>query len=161
LRRPVEIATQSGQSENCAFQSDVRRFLCINAVINLKDVSIAAKMYGYSTMIKRNIAAVLTLMVLSACEPQPTNTDDVDLENLDGKMSECSGRAASAAGAAIMSLYNDTGWTEIMSPEGAAKIAVAVVVKTTAAMDLELESCIADIYRMGIEDGRVLEREVY
>ena len=29
------------------------------------------------------------------------------------------------------------------------------------ATHLEMQSCITDIYLMGIEDGRVLEREVY
>ena len=44
-----------------------------------------------------------------------------------------------------------------MSVEGTVE-AVAVI---TDATQLELQSCITDIYLMGIEDGRVLEREVY
>ena len=52
---------------------------------------------------------------------------------------------------------NDTGWTDLMSVEGAAEAAAAI----TDATQLELQSCITDIYLMGIEDGRVLEREVY
>jgi hypothetical protein len=51
----------------------------------------------------------------------------------------------------------DTSWTDFTSVDGTAE-AVATI---TDATQLELQSCITDIYLMGIEDGRVLEREVY
>ena len=44
-----------------------------------------------------------------------------------------------------------------MSVEGIAEAVAAI----TDATHLEMQSCITDIYLMGIEDGRVLEREVY
>ncbi len=103
---------------------------------------------------KKYICAVLTLSLISACEPRPTSVEDIDFEKLEGMQAECAKRAASAA---IDSFSDDTGWTDLMSVEGAAE-AVAVV---TDATQLELQSCITDIYLMGIEDGRVLEREVY
>ena len=50
-----------------------------------------------------------------------------------------------------------TAWTDLLSVEDAAEAVAAI----TDATQLELQSCITDIYLMGIEDGRVLEREVY
>ncbi len=96
----------------------------------------------------------IILALVAACEPQPTSIEDLDFEKLEGMQAECAKRAASAA---IESFSDDTGWTDLMSVESAAE-AVAVI---TDATQLELQSCITDIYLMGIEDGRVLEREVY
>jgi hypothetical protein len=68
--------------------------------------------------------------------------------------SECASRAASAA---VESFSDDTAWSDLLSVEGAAGAVAAI----TDATQLELQSCITDIYLMGIEDGRILEREVY
>ena len=103
---------------------------------------------------RKYTVAVLTLMLTVACEPQPTSIDDIDLEKLEGMQAECAGRAASAA---MESFSDDTAWTDLLSVEGAAEAVTAI----TDATQLELQSCIKDIYLMGIEDGRVLEREVY
>ncbi len=103
---------------------------------------------------RKHIAAVLTLMLVGACEPQPTSIDDIDFKKLEGMQAVCAKRAASAA---IESFSEDTGWTDLMSVESAADAVAAI----TDATQLELQSCITDIYLMGIEDGRVLEREVY
>ena len=103
---------------------------------------------------KRYVYAVLALSLVAACEPQPTSVKDVDFEKLEGMQSECAKRAASAA---IDSFSDDIGWTDLMSVEGAAEAVAAI----SDATQLELQSCITDIYLMGIEDGRVLEREVY
>ena len=103
---------------------------------------------------KKYIYAVLILTLVAACEPQPTSVEDIDFEKLEGMQAECAKRAASAA---MESFSEDTAWTDLMSVEGAADAVTAI----TDATQLELQSCIKDIYLMGIEDGRVLEREVY
>jgi len=103
---------------------------------------------------KMYIFAVLTLALVTACQPQPTSVEDVDFEKLQGMQTECAKRAASAA---MESFSEDTEWTDLLSVEDVAD-AVATI---TDATQLELQSCITDIYLMGIEDGRVLEREVY
>lgn len=103
---------------------------------------------------KKYIIAALTLSLIAACEPQPTSVEDIDFEKLEGMQAECAKRAASAA---YESFSDDTGWTNLMSVEGAAEALAAIIDAT----QLELQSCITDIYLMGIEDGRVLEREVY
>lgn len=103
---------------------------------------------------KKHTVAVVTLTLVGACEPQPTSIDDIDFEKLEGMQTECAKRAANAA---MESFSDDTEWTDLLSVEGAAD-AVAVI---TEATQLELQNCITDIYLMGIEDGRVLEREVY
>ncbi len=103
---------------------------------------------------KKYIFAVLTLAVVAACEPQPTSVEDIDFEKLEGMQAECAKRAASAA---IDSFSDDTDWTDLFSIEDAAEAFAAI----TDATQLELQSCITDIYLMGVEDGRVLEREVY
>jgi len=103
---------------------------------------------------KKHIFAILTLTLLAACEPQPTSIEDIDFEKLEGMQAECAKRAASAA---VDSFSDDTEWTDLLSVEGAAEAVTAI----TDATHLELQSCITDIYLMGIEDGRVLEREVY
>ena len=103
---------------------------------------------------KKYIYAVLILTLVAACEPQPTSVEDIDFEKLEGMQAECAKRAASAA---MESFSEDTGWTDLMSVEGAAD-AVSTI---TDATQLELQSCIKDIYLMGSEDGRILERDVY
>ncbi len=103
---------------------------------------------------KKYIFAVVTLTFIAACEPQPTNIEDVDFEKLEGMQAECARRAASAA---MESFSDDTEWTDLLSVEDAAEAVAAI----TDATQLELQSCITDIYLMGIEDGRVLERDVY
>ena len=103
---------------------------------------------------KQYIFVVLTLTLVAACEPLPTSVDDIDFEKLEGMQSECAQRAASAG---AESFSDDTAWTDLMSVEGIAEAVAAI----TDATHLELQSCITDIYLMGIEDGRVLEREVY
>ena len=103
---------------------------------------------------KKCIFAVLTLTLVAACEPQPTSAEDIDFQKLEGMQTECAKRAASAA---MKSFSEDTGWTDLLSVEDAADAVAAI----TDATQLELQSCITDIYLMGIEDGRVLEREVY
>jgi len=103
---------------------------------------------------KMYIIAVLSLLLVAACEPQPTSVEDIDFEKLEGMQAECAKRAA---GAAIDSLSDDTDWTDLFSIEDAAEAFAAI----TDATQLELQSCITDIYLMGVEDGRVLEREVY
>ena len=67
---------------------------------------------------------------------------------------ECAKRAASAA---MKSFSEDTDWTNLLSVDGTVEAVTAI----TDATQLELQSCITDVYLMGIEDGRVLEREVY
>ncbi len=103
---------------------------------------------------KKHIFTVLMLTLVAACEPQPTSVEDIDFEKLEGMQAECAKRAASAA---VDSFSDDTQWTDLLSVEGAAEAVAAI----TDATHLELQSCITDIYLMGIEDGRVLEREVY
>ncbi len=103
---------------------------------------------------KKHILTVLMLTLVAACEPQPTSVEDIDFEKLEGMQAECAKRAASAA---VDSFSDDTQWTDLLSVEGAAEAVAAI----TDATHLELQSCITDIYLMGIEDGRVLEREVY
>ena len=103
---------------------------------------------------KKYILAALTLTLVAACEPQPTIVQDIDFQKLEGMQAECAKRAASAA---MESFSNDTEWTDLLSVEGAAE----AVAEITDATQLELQSCITDIYLMGIEDGRVLERDVY
>ena len=103
---------------------------------------------------KKYISGVLALTIVAACEPQPTNVEDINFEKLEGMQAQCAKRAASAA---IESFSDDTEWTDLLSVEGAAEAVTAI----TDATQLELQSCITDIYLMGIEDGRVLEREVY
>ena len=105
-------------------------------------------------MMKKYIFAVVTLAFVAACEPQPTNVEDIDFDKLEGMQTECASRAASAGYEAFS---DETGWTDLMSVEGAAGAIAAI----TDATHLEMQSCITDIYLMGIEDGRVLEREVY
>ncbi len=104
-------------------------------------------------MIKR-IHVILTLTLVAACEPQATNVEDINFEKLEGMQAECAKRAVSAA---MESFSDDTGWSDLLSLEGTAEAVTAI----TDATQLELQSCITDIYLMGIEDGRVLEREVY
>ena len=94
------------------------------------------------------------LSLVAACEPLPTSIEDIDFEKLEGMQSECASRAASAA---VESFADDTEWTDLLSVDSAAEAVTAI----TDATHLELQSCITDIYLMGIEDGRVLEREVY
>ena len=103
---------------------------------------------------KKYIFAVLTLTLVAACEPQPPSAEDIDFQKLEGMQTECAKRAASAA---MESFSEDTEWTDLLSVEDAANAVAAI----TDATQLELQSCITDIYLMGIEDGRVLEREVY
>ncbi len=103
---------------------------------------------------KKYIFAVLTLTLVAACEPQPTSAEDIDFQKLEGMQTECAKRAASAA---MESFSEDTEWTDLLSVEDTANAVAAI----TDATQLELQSCITDIYLMGIEDGRVLEREVY
>ena len=103
---------------------------------------------------KKYIFVVLTLTLVAACEPLPTSVDDIDFEKLEGMQSACAKRAASAA---MESFSDGTEWTDLLSVEGAAEAVAAI----TDATQLELQGCITDIYMMGIEDGRVLEREVY
>jgi hypothetical protein len=103
---------------------------------------------------KKYIFAVVTLTFIAACEPLPTSVEDIDFEKLEGMQAKCASRAASAA---VESFSDDTEWTDLLSVEGAAEAVAAI----TDATQLELQSCITDIYLMGIEDGRVLEREVY
>ena len=91
---------------------------------------------------------------IAACDPQPTSVEDIDFDKLEGMQSECASRAASAA---MESFSDDTAWSDLLSVEGAAGAVAAI----TDATQLELQSCITDIYLMGIEDGRILEREVY
>ncbi len=103
---------------------------------------------------KKYIFAVLTLTLVAACEPQPTSAEDIDFQKLEGMQTECAKRAASAA---MESFSEDTEWTDLLSVEDTANAVAAI----TDATQLELQSCITDIYLMGVEDGRVLEREVY
>jgi len=93
-------------------------------------------------------------VLIAACDPQPTSVEDIDFDKLEGMQSECASRAASAA---MESFSDDTAWSDLLSVEGAAGAVAAI----TDATQLELQSCITDIYLMGIEDGRILEREVY
>ena len=53
----------------------------------------------------------------------------------------------------MQSFSDDTAWTDLMSVDG-----VTMIMNAT---QMELQTCIADIYLMGIENGRVLEREIY
>ncbi len=103
---------------------------------------------------KKYIIAALTLSLVAACEPQPTSVEDIDFEKLEGMQAECAKRAASAA---MKSFSEETDWTNLLSVDGTVEAVTAI----TDATQLELQSCITDIYLMGIEDGRVLEREVY
>jgi len=100
------------------------------------------------------ILIALMVGLVAACEPKPTRVSDVDFQKLEGMQTECAMRAASAA---MESFSEDTDWTDLMSVDGTVDAVAAI----SDATQLELQSCITDIYLMGIEDGRVLEREVY
>ena len=100
------------------------------------------------------VLATLMILLVAACEPLPTNAEDIDFEKLEGMQAECAMRSATAA---IESFSDDTDWTDLLSLKGTAEAIVTI----TDAMQVELQACITDIYLMGIEDGRVLEREVY
>ncbi len=102
----------------------------------------------------RSIYILVLAVLIAACDPQPTSVEDIDFDKLEGMQSECASRAASAA---MESFSDDTAWSDLLSVEGAAGAVAAI----TDATQLELQSCITDIYLMGIEDGRILEREVY
>ena len=102
----------------------------------------------------RSIYILVAATFIAACDPQPTSVEDIDFDKLEGMQSECASRAASAA---MESFSDDTAWSDLLSVEGAAGAVAAI----TDATQLELQSCITDIYLMGIEDGRILEREVY
>ena len=102
----------------------------------------------------QKLLLVLLFILVTGCQPEPTRIEDIDLAKLEGMQSECASRAASAA---MESFSEDTSWSDFMSVDGAAE-AVAMI---TDATQSELQTCITDIYLMGIEDGRVLEREVY
>ena len=102
----------------------------------------------------RSVCILLTATLIAACDPQPTSVEDIDFDKLEGMQAECASRAASAA---MESFSDDTAWSDLLSVEGAAGAVAAI----TDATQLELQSCITDIYLMGIEDGRILEREVY
>ena len=103
---------------------------------------------------KRLTIAVLAFVFAAGCEPKPTRIEDIDLAKLEGAQADCASRAARAA---MRSFSDDTAWTDLMSVDGAAEAVTTI----TNATQTELQTCIADIYLMGIEDGRVLEREVY
>ena len=102
----------------------------------------------------RSIYILVAAAFIAACDPQPTSVEDIDFDKLEGMQSECASRAASAA---MESFSDDTAWSDLLSVEGAAGAVAAI----TDATQLELQSCVSDIYLMGIEDGRILEREVY
>ena len=102
----------------------------------------------------RSIYIPLAAVLIAACDAQPTSVEDIDFDKLEGMQSECASRAASAA---MESFSDDTAWSDLLSVEGATGAVAAI----TDATQLELQSCITDIYLMGIEDGRILEREVY
>ncbi len=102
----------------------------------------------------RSAYILVAAALIVACDPQPTSVEDIDFDKLEGMQAECASRAASAA---MESFSDDTAWSDLLSVEGAAGAVAAI----TDATQLELQSCITDIYLMGIEDGRVLEREVY
>ncbi len=102
----------------------------------------------------RSIYILVAAAFIAACDPHPTSVEDIDFDKLEGMQSECASRAASAA---VESFSDDTAWSDLLSVEGAAGAVAAI----TDATQLELQSCITDIYLMGIEDGRILEREVY
>lgn len=103
---------------------------------------------------KSKLTVVLVLILLAGCEPAPTRIEDIDLAKLEGMQSECASRAANAA---MDSFSDDTSWTDFTSVDGTAEAVTTI----TNATQLELQTCITDIYLMGIEDGRKLEREVY
>ena len=84
------------------------------------------------------IIAVLSLLLVAACEPQPTSVEDVDFEKLEGMQAECAKRAASAA---MESFSEDTAWTDLLYVEDAAEAVAAM----TDASQLALRSCITDV----------------
>ncbi len=102
----------------------------------------------------RSAYILVAAALIVACDPQPTSVEDIDFDKLEGMQSECASRAASAA---MESFSDDTAWSDLLSVEGAAGAVAAI----TDATQLELQSCLTDIYLMGIEDGRILERDVY
>ena len=102
----------------------------------------------------KKIIALLLSIILSGCEPQSTRLEDIDLQKLEGMQLACANRATRAA---IESLSSDTEWSDLLSLGSTTEAILAVTNKT----HLALQECITDIYLMGIEDGRILEREVY
>ncbi len=92
--------------------------------------------------------------LLLACEPQPTSIEDLDFEKLEGMQAECAKRAVNGA---FDSFSDDADWSDFLSVDGTVDVVTAI----SGAIHKELQSCLTDIYLMGIEDGRVLEREVY
>lgn len=94
----------------------------------------------------------LSAALLVACsgEPEPTRMEDLNLTKLEGIETQC---AKAAAGSA----YDSVEVSKLMSIGGATETvsAIADVIET------EIQRCILDVYLMGVEDGRKLEREVY
>ena len=82
--------------------------------------------------------------------PEPTQMEDLNLAKLNGIEARC-------AKAAAVSAYDSVEVSKLMSLGGAAETIGAI----SDAIESEIQRCVMDVYLMGIEDGRVLEREVY
>lgn len=93
----------------------------------------------------------LLLFLIIGCggEPQPTRMEDLNLAKLEGLETRC---AKAAAGAA----YDSVEVSKLMSIGGATETIGAI----SNAIESEIQRCVLDVYLMGVEDGRELEREV-
>jgi hypothetical protein len=96
--------------------------------------------------------AYLSALLLIGCggEPEPTRMEDLNLAKLEGIETQC---AKAAAGSA----YDSVEVSKLMSIGGATETIGAI----SDAIESEIQRCVLDVYLMGIEDGRALEREVY
>lgn len=96
--------------------------------------------------------AYLSALLLIGCsgEPEPTQMEDLNLAKLEGIEARC---AKAAAGSA----YDSVEVSKLMSIGGATETVGAIA----DAIEIEIQRCVLDVYLMGIEDGRKLEREVY
>lgn len=98
------------------------------------------------------ILAWVSALFLIGCggEPEPTRMEDLNLAKLDGIEARCARAAASSA-------YDSVEVSKLMSLGGAAETIGAI----SDSIESEIHRCVLDVYLMGVEDGRVLEREVY
>lgn len=98
------------------------------------------------------VIACLTALLLLGCsgKPEPTRIEDLNLAKLEGIETQCAKTAASSA-------YDSVEVSKLMSIGGATETVSAIA----NAIESEIQRCVLDVYLMGIEDGRKLEREVY
>jgi hypothetical protein len=76
--------------------------------------------------------------------------EDINLTKLEGIETQC-------AKAAARSAYDSVEVSKLMSLGGATETVGAI----SDAIESEIQRCVLDVYLLGIEDGRKLQRGVY